>query len=321
MRPKLIVILGPTASGKSDLAVKLAKKMNGEVISADSRQVYKGLDIGTGKVPKDKISNFQFPISEKKGGYFYCGVPHHLLDIASPKRQFTVAQYQKLGRQALRKIIAKNKVPIICGGTGLYVDSLLCDYPLPAVPPDPKLRRKLGKDTTDALFEKLRKLDPVRAAGIDRFNRRRLVRALEIVLKTDSPVPPFKKEHSNILQNVGMSPEDILKIGVRPPDRELKRRIHDRLFRRMRQGMVREAQNLHKAGLSYKRMEELGLEYRYLARFLQGKISKAEMLAELEKEIWRYAKRQMTWFKRDKNIRWIKNSREVGKLILGSPTS
>ena len=153
-KPKIIVVLGPTASGKSDLAVEIAKKTSGEIISADSRQVYKGMDIGTGKITK----------KEKMG------VPHYLLDIASPKRRrpFTAADYQSLAKKAVKEILAKGKTPVICGGTGFYIDSLIYDYQFPKVPPDKKLRIKLEKESAAGLFKKLERLDPQRARNIDR---------------------------------------------------------------------------------------------------------------------------------------------------------
>ena len=183
---KLIVILGPTASGKSELAVKLAKKFNGEITSADSKQVYKGMDIGTNKITKKEMQ----------------GIPHYLLDIASPKRQFTVVQYQNKALQAIKKIYKKSKtphqcigggkIPILCGGTGFYIQAVVDGLVIPGVKPDQKLRKKLEKETTEALFEKLKKLDPRRAKIIDFKNRRRLIRALEIIIKTKSPTPQLR---------------------------------------------------------------------------------------------------------------------------------
>ncbi|MDP2967519.1 MAG: tRNA (adenosine(37)-N6)-dimethylallyltransferase MiaA, partial [bacterium] len=170
---KLIVILGPTASGKSELAVRLAKKFNGEVISADSRQVYKGMDIGTGKITKKEMQN----------------IPHHLLNVTSPKRRFTVAQYRKLALKAIDKIFKKGKIPILCGGTGFYIQAVVDGIVIPEVKPDWRLRSNLEQLSTEELFNRLKKLDPKRAKTIDKKNRRRLIRALEIVIKTKKPVP------------------------------------------------------------------------------------------------------------------------------------
>lgn len=288
-RQKLIVILGQTATGKSDLAVRLALKFNGEVISADSRQVYRGLDIGTGKITKEEMR----------------GVRHHLLDVLSPRRQFSVAEYQKLARQAMADIARRGKIPIICGGTGLYIDAVVNGKTFPEVPPNPNLRKQLNSKTSKQLFEILKKLDPRRAKNIDAKNPRRLIRAIEIAMALGC-VPRYTLHATHY---------KILKIGLKLQDKKLRKNIHKRLVKRMGQGMVAEAKRLHARGLSWKRMEALGLEYRYLSKYLTGKISKEEMLKKLETEIWRYAKRQMTWFKRDKEIKWFYPS-ETGKIEL-----
>lgn len=288
METKVLVILGPTATGKSSLAIKLAKKFNGEIISADSRQVYKGLDIGTGKVTPKEMR----------------GVRHHLLDVASPKEIFTVAEYQKLANRAIEKILSSGKLPIICGGTGLYIDSIVSGKTFPEVPPNLVLRKQLEKKSTSQLFALLKKLDPRRAKEIDANNPRRLIRAIEIAKKLGS-VPRLEAQPP--------SQYKVLKIGLNLPADKLKKKIAIRLFARIREGMIGEAKRLHQNGLSWKRMNSLGLEYRYLAKYLNSKISKEEMTTRLQNEIWHYAKRQMTWFKRDKNVKWFSpKNRNIG---------
>jgi len=284
MKKRLIVILGPTAVGKSAVAVRLAKKCNGEVVSADSRQVYKGLDIGTGKITEKEMR----------------GVPHYLLDVADSKKWFSVVEYQKLAREKIREIFSRGRVPIVCGGTGFYIQSIVDGIVLPEVPPNKALRTRLEKKTVMQLFVILKKLDTRRTKTIDRNNPRRLVRAIEIATALGK-VPLY----SNVPQNIGI---ELLNIGLNVPPEELKRRIHGRLAKRISSGMVSEARQLHKNGLSWKRMNELGLEYRFLALYLQKKISKEELREKLQAEIWQYAKRQMTWFKRDKRIMWFKPS-------------
>lgn len=278
-KPKIVVICGPTAVGKSDFAVNYALKHNGEVISADSRQVYTGLDIGSGKITKKEMK----------------GVTHHLLDVASPKRVFTVSDFQKLGDQAVTEIFAKKKLPIICGGTGFYIDALVSGIILPEVKPNKELRMKIQVLSIEKLFKMLQKLDPARAKTIDSQNKVRLIRAIEIA-KALGKVPKVKKFEK---YNVDW-------IGLTLPDKILKERIKTRLLKRIKGGMVKEVARLHDKGVSWKRLESLGLEYKYLALFLQDKISKAEMTEILEKEIWHYAKRQMTWFKKNKEVRWRK---------------
>lgn len=298
LKPKIIVILGQTATGKSELAVKIAKKFSafggGEIISADSRQVYKGLDIGSGKITKKKMR----------------GIKHYLLDVTNPKRVFTVSQYQKLAKKAIQKILKKGKMPIICGGTGLYINTLIYDYYLPEVTPQLKLRKELEKLSTEELFKKLQKLDFRRAKNIDKNNRRRLIRALEIILTTGRKVGILQQAQSKKLFY------DFLKIGIKKSPEELKGLIKKRLLRRLKQGMIREVKSLHeKQKISWQRLDDLGLEYRYISRYLRGTLSKQEMIEAIEKESWQYAKRQMTWFKRDKDIYWISETDEVIKLV------
>jgi tRNA dimethylallyltransferase len=287
-KQKLIVICGQTATGKSDFAVQIAKKFNGEIISADSRQVYTGLNIGTGKITKKEMS----------------GVPHHLLDVVSPKKVFSAGDFKKLATRSIKDINTRGKTPIICGGTGFYIDALLGIIDLPEVPPNKELRKKLGSKTKTQLLTMLKKLDPVRAETIDQDNPVRLIRAIEIA-QALGKVPTLKTE----------SIYDVLWIGLDLPDEILKEKIRMRLFVRMgKYKMLSEARELHKQGLSWKRMQELGLEYRYMALHLTGKISKEEMLSQLETAIWHYAKRQKTWFKRNKEINWIDPRKKSQKI-------
>ena len=280
MRKKVVVVVGPTASGKSAFAVKLAKKIKGEIISADSRQVYKGLDIGTGKISHKEME----------------GVPHYLLDVVSPKKIFTAQDFVERGRAVFETIFKNHHTPIICGGTGFYIDALLGRVPLPNVPPNQKLRKQLAKKSALQLFAMLKKLDPRRASKIDAQNPVRLIRAIEIAKKLGK-VPVAKPEPL---------PFEVQWIGLNPGDAILRTKIHKRLHDRMKRGLVREAQKLHEGGLSWKRMQELGLEYRYLALFLQKKITKDEMLTQLEYRINDYAKRQLTYWRRNSDIKWRK---------------
>jgi tRNA dimethylallyltransferase len=279
---KLIVICGPTATGKSDYAVGLAKKLakNGiisEIISADSRQVYKGLDIGSGKITIKEME----------------GVPHYLIDVANPKRAFSVAQYKKLADKAIQKIIARNSIPIIVGGTGFYIDAVVFDQQLPEVPPNRLLRKELASLSLDQLRQKLQQLDIDRYQSIDIHNRVRMVRAIEIAALLGK-VPATYKQSKYLVEWIYL---DL-------PDEELKQRIHERLVKRMKEGMIAEVEQLHADGLSWKRLETLGLEYRFVAEYLQDKstkddsLLKATMLTQLEAAIWQYAKRQRTWFKK-----------------------
>lgn len=277
-KPKIIIILGQTATGKSDFAVQIAKKVGGEIISADSRQVYKGMNLGTGKITKKEMQ----------------GIPHHLLDVVSPKKIFSVSDFKKLADKKIAEILERGKVPIICGGTGFYIDAVVDGIILPEVKADKELRKKLDTKSKEELYKILKKLDPKRAKSIDENNKVRLIRAIEIA-KSHGFVPKIKINKRY----------DAIKIGLTLPDEILKEKIRRRLLARIKVGMLREIQNLHRGGVSWVRMEELGLEYRYGALYLQGKLEKREMIKELNTKIWQYAKRQKTWFKRDKEIKWI----------------
>ena len=302
---KLIVILGPTASGKTNLSIKIAKKYsakggpasgwNGvEIVSADSRQVYKGLDIGSGKVTKKEMS----------------GIPHYLLDVANPKRKFTVAQYQKLALKTIRNIQKRNKLPILVGGTGFYIQSIVDGIVIPEIKPNWELRKKLEKKSNEELYKILLEKDPVRARTIDKYNPRRLIRAVEIVLATGNPVPSLLN-HCEQQRDGGL---EILQLGIQIPQEQLKNNIQKRLTKRLKNNaIINEVKKLHKS-LSWKRLEEFGLEYRFVAQYLQGKIAKEEMINKIQIESEHYAKRQMTWFKRDRKIHWIKNQKEADKL-------
>lgn len=284
-KPKIIVILGQTATGKSDFAVEVAKKINGKIISADSRQVYKGMDLGTGKVTKKEME----------------GIPHFMLDIVSPKNKtFSVSQFQKMANKKIKEILDKKNIPIVCGGTGYYIDSLINSLPFPEVLPNKKLRKELeAKDTTE-LFEILKKIDKDRAKNIDTKNRVRLIRAIEIA-KELGKVPKLKKTKKEY---------ETIKIGLTFPDKELKGRIYERLIKRIKKGMIKEVEKLHESGVSWKKLESFGLEYRYVSFYLQKKMTKEEMIEKLFSAIWHFAKRQKTWFKRDKEIIWINPSKK-----------
>ena len=280
-KTKILAVVGPTSSGKSDLAVDIAKKFNGEVISVDSRQVYRGLDIGSGKITKTEMR----------------GVPHYLLDVADPKKIYTVAQFKKEAEKAIRHIVQKGKVPILAGGTGFYLSALLGEISLPKVKPNKKLRASLEKLSNKELLLKLKKLDPERAEEVDPHNTPRIVRAIEIADSVGKTPKQITK-----------TPYTTLKIGIQVDKTILEDRIDTRLIARLRKGMLAEAKRLHKDGLTWKRMESLGLEYRYMARHLKGDITKEEMVEALKIKIRQYAKRQRTWFNRDKEINWFKLS-------------
>jgi len=288
---KILIIVGPTASGKTRLAVELAKTLNGEVISADSRQVYRGLDIGTGKATKREMQ----------------GIRHHLLDVSSPKKVFSADDFVRHAQRAIADISKRGKLPIIAGGTGFYIDALVGRMTLPDVPPNPTLRKRLAEKTPAQLYTLLKRKDPVRAASMDtpseRGNKVRLIRALEVA--TVHGCGGLTSTWRSDLHNE----YNALWLGINPPFEALEQKIRARLAARLKRGMIAEARRLHATGLSYKRMEALGLEYRSLARFLQGTITRTQMEEELARDIRRYAKKQLTYWKRNTDIRWISSPR------------
>ncbi|MBU4536433.1 tRNA (adenosine(37)-N6)-dimethylallyltransferase MiaA [Patescibacteria group bacterium] len=294
LKKKIIVVLGPTTSGKSDLAVDLALKYNGEIISTDSRQVYKGLDIGSGKITKKEMK----------------GIPHYLLDVVKPQSVFTVSQFKKKVDKIIKDILKRGKIPILAGGTGFYISAVIDNQVLPEVKENKELRKELSAWSAQKLFDKLKKLDSKRAKTIDAKNPRRLIRAIEIATALGS-VP--------ILKSLGnrVSKWDVLQIGIKADKEKLDERIEKRFYKRVKTGIVEEAQELHKDGLSYKRMHELGLAHKYIPLYIKGKMSKQEFIDKSIREEQKYAKRQRTWFKKDGRINWfdLSEKNKINKLV------
>lgn len=274
--PKLIVVAGTTASGKSDLGVELAKAFNGEVVSADSRQVFRGLDLGSGKITPDETQ----------------GIPHHMIDICNPGDFFSVHDFQRLAYPVIDDIIVRGKLPILVGGTGLYVAAVTEGYDMSDSQPDLAYRDELEKLTTPQLYDLLMEKAP--DSDIDPRNRNRVMRKLEKIQAGDDHEPENKPRY------------DCLKLGVHFERPLLKERIDERLVRRMQMGMVDEVRNLISNGASIEFLLKLGLEYRFITQFIIGEIaSEEEMCAQLSLAIKRFAKRQMIWFRRDKEIQWL----------------
>ncbi|MBI3290746.1 tRNA (adenosine(37)-N6)-dimethylallyltransferase MiaA [Candidatus Falkowbacteria bacterium] len=320
---KVIVILGPTSSGKTKIAVKLARKFDGEIISADSRQVYKGMDIGTGKdlddyVVKSEIRNPKSETNYKSqiSKFETARIPYHLVDVVSPKKQFTVAEWQARAYKAIDDILSCGKVPIVVGGTGLYISALVYGYDFGKITDMRQVTRdRLNKLTLKRLLARLKKVDPKTYKVIDKKNRRRVQRALEIYYQTGQP-------KSRITNRESRKPRyDFLLLGVTFPREVLNKRIEKRLKERLKQGMAKEVKKLKKQGVSWKRLDGFGLEYRFVSRHLRGKISEDEMFSQLKKAIRDFAKRQMTWFKRNNKIKWLNDYKEIeleAKKFLGA---
>lgn len=274
--PKLIAVVGTNASGKSSLGIELAKKYGGEIVSADSRQVFRGLDLGSGKITPEEAQ----------------GVRHHLIDVCEPNDFFSMADFQKLAYEAIDSTIARGNQPFIVGGTGLYVDCVTEGYKLSNTAPDLEYRDYLETFETPALYEMLKKLMP--DTDVDAKNRNRVMRILEKIHDGDSGHGEKEPRY------------EVLKIGVSWDRETLAKRIDERLVRRMEQGMVDEVRRLMDEGATDTFLMKLGLEYRFLTRLIRGEIgSEEEMCESLALAIRQFAKRQMTWFRRDKSIHWL----------------
>lgn len=278
-KTKLIVVVGPTAAGKTGLAIKLAQQYNGEVISADSRQVYTGLDIGTEKVSTEEMA----------------GIPHHLIDIVPPESVYSVADFKTDAAKAIEDITARGKLPIIAGGTFFYIDALLGRISTPEVPPDPTLRAHLEEMSNETLFASLERLDPDRAFHIDPNNKRRLVRALEIIKSIGKVPKPMTIE----------SPYDTYMIGISTDRTELRERLKVRANSALERGLIAETEKVLAAGLDPERLSEIGLEYRLVMEYLVGEVDENTLRVKLVEKNWQYAKRQLTWLKRDDSIVWV----------------
>ena len=275
-KPKLVAIVGTTASGKSSLGIELAKIFDTEVISADSRQIYKGLDLGTGKVTPEEIE----------------GVPHHMLDIIEPNTPYSLAEYQKAAYSVIDDIIARGKLPILVGGTGLYTRAIIEGYDISGIEPNLQLRKELENKTAAELVEILKNMGVTEITEPE--NPRRLIRQIEKAQGGNTNPPQNNPKY------------DVLQIGITFDRDILYKRIEERLDMRIADGMIEEIKGLLDAGATPEFMESLGLEYRYTTRYILGKYNSfEEYREELFKEIRHFAKRQMTWFRKEKNIVWV----------------
>ncbi len=304
---KILVILGPTSSGKSDIAFKMAKNFDGEIISADSRQIFRGMDVGTGKVTRDKKIIFEEPRPSRRAGgiepWTAHDIPHYMIDIISPRTEYNVSKFKKQAEKIIEDILQRGKLPIICGGTGFWIQAIVDDINFPEVKPDWRLRKKLEKYPAAKLFAMLKKLDPARANNIDSKNKVRLIRAVEIC-KSIGKVPPMNYKS-------GIMNYEFLQLGIGLSKEKLYNNIEKRVNNRFKQGMVAEVKKLHTEGLSWKKIQSFGLAYFWIPLYLQNKISKTELFEKVIQAEKNYAKRQMTWFKRDKRIKWLKNYRDI----------
>jgi len=280
--PPLVIALGPTASGKSALGIELARRFHGEIVSADSRQVYRGLDIGTAKVTRQEQAL----------------APHHLLDVADPCEVYTVARFQQEAIAAINGILARGALPLLVGGSPHYIQAVVDHLQIPHIKPQPELRAQLEARPLADLLLQLAELDPQSAASIDRNNPRRVIRALEVCLVSGQPFSQQRGAAEPLYRS--------LLLGINWPREVLYARIDARVDERLQQGMVEETRYLLAQGVSHERLDSLGLEYRYISRLLRGEFaSEAEMAQRLKYAIHDFTRRQLTWFRKDKRIVWL----------------
>ncbi len=288
--PKIISIIGPTASGKTGLAMTLARELDSEIVSADSRQVYRGMDIGTAKPTR----------AEREA------IPHHLIDIKNPDEDYTVAEYKHDAGNAIQNILARGKVPLLVGGTGLYIKAVLENLDIPKTHADPTLRAELeaeiARDGLPAVFQKLVARDPEAAYVVDPQNPRRVVRALEVAITTGEPFTAQRKKNKPLF--------DALILGLNPPPEVLRERIDQRVDAMTRDGLVDEvAALIKKYGRATAVLDAIG--YREIDHYLNGACSLEDAIKEIKLNTWHYAKRQMTWFKKTPGVDWVNDEAEA----------
>lgn len=292
--PKIVVILGPTASGKTELSLRLAKEFDGEIISADSRQIYKYLNIGSGK------PNGRWKKTSGGTAYVVAGVPHYLMDVFDPGEIVTVADFKKLALQHIKNITKRGKLPIVVGGTGLYLQTLIDNWEIPRVRPQPKLRSRLSGLTLAEIVKELQRVDPVSARAIDLKNRRRVERALEVAI--------LSGKSFLMARTKGRPLVEALQLGISWNKEELQGRIHNRLARQWAEGFITEAKKLFRKKYLLTTPSLSGIGYAEIAGYLRGEYTLRELQEKVASATWRYAKRQLTWFKRDERIRWIRGN-------------
>ena len=303
MEQKILVIVGPTAVGKTSLSIRLAKEFRGEVISCDSMQVYQGMDIGTAKASMEERME----------------VPHHLIDIVSPNTSFSVQAFQQLAREKIREVHARNRLPILVGGTGLYIEAVTYDYQVPPVKQDVKLRQKyqtLAKEQgNQVIYEELRRIDPITANRLHPNDVKRVIRALEVYYRTGKPLSAFSQTKKPFYASM-------IWIGLTMPRSLLYERINQRVDQMIQDGLVEEVRKLQEKGYDEELTSMQAIGYKEILSYLKGEISLDESIRLIKRGTRKYAKRQFSWFNRMPNIHWFdvtKNEvyKEIQQFVAG----
>lgn len=299
--PKLIVLLGPTGSGKTCLGIEIAKKFNGEIISADSRQIFKKMTIGTAK-PKG-----EWRWNGLRKTFFASDIPHHLIDFLDPGKVFTVAEFRDKALKYAKMAHKAGRNPVVVGGTGLYISSVVDNYIIPKVSPNSKLRRSLSEKSNEELLGLLKNMDPEAVKIVDGKNKRRIVRALEVCILSGDSFSNLRKKGDALF--------DVLQIGIDLPRDVLYERINARTDKMIDDGLVKEVQNLLKQKYHWNLSSMNSIGYKQMRGFFEGSQDLAKTLELLKRDTRHYARRQLTWFRRDKRTKWVKGAEEAVKLV------
>lgn len=300
--PKLLVIVGQTACGKTKWSLRLAKKIKGEIISADSRQIYKKMDIGTAKEPGEWRWN------GLRKTFFIKDIPHHLIDFIDPGKKFSVAEFRDRSIKYAKMAYKNERVPIVAGGTGLYVSALVNNLHIPRVAPNKKLRSSLEEKSLDELMVLLNQMDKETAEKIDKKNKRRIIRALEVCIFTGEPFSKQKRKGDPLF--------DTLQIGIEVPREVLYKRIDKRVDEMMKLGLLKEIEILLKQRYSWELPSMSGIGYQQFKRYFEKEISLDEAIENLKRDTRRYAHRQKSWFKRDDRVKWFENYKDAEEEVL-----
>lgn len=294
--PKVLCVVGPTSSGKTALSLELAKKYNGEIVNADARQIYRGFVIGTGQPTQEEQQD----------------MPHHLFGFLEPERVYSVAEWKEAVLNVVHEITARSKLPILVGGTGLYIQALVDNFEPPSVPPQPELRAELEQQTLEQLVQRLAKEDPDTITWVDLKNRRRVERALEVVLTTGKS---FKEQRGK-----GEPRVQAELIAIKRTPEALRARINAAIDQMLARGWKSEVAQLHAAGVAWETPAMTSIGYRELGAVLRGEMDESTAVEQIRNATWQYAKRQMTWFKRDSRIHWYETSEQVARRV-GMPSA
>lgn len=300
--PRVVFVVGPTSSGKTDLGICLAKKFKGEIINADARQIYRDLSIGTGKPPAGRRGKWKGHTA-----YIVEGVPHFLMDFLPPDKTYTVAQWREAALRAIKGMVKRGSLPIVVGGTGLYISSLIDNYHFPSVAPQPALRKAYEEKSLDELVRLLLTIDPGASGVVDLKNKRRVIRALEVVTYTGKK---FSEQRTH-----GEPLVEAFQVGIHLPKEELFRRIDRSIENMVDEGLIDEARSLVRRGYKPSLSSMTSIGYQEIARYLKGELTLEDAIALVKKHTHQYTKRQWTWFKRDPRIRWAKDTDEAVEMV------